>query len=63
MNDSRCLARLTPEVMRVGTRAVYQWCPDGVLASRVPASFWQQIGPLATSRNWRTATRLVDLVR
>ncbi|MGH3823677.1 MAG: DUF1697 domain-containing protein [Pseudonocardiaceae bacterium] len=54
---------LAPEVVRVGTRAVYQWCPEGVLASKLPASFWRQFGPSATARNWRTVTRLVDLVR
>jgi uncharacterized protein (DUF1697 family) len=56
-------AALAPEVLRVGTRAVYQWVPDGLLASRVPASFWKQLGSLATTRNWRTVTRLVELVR
>lgn len=56
-------AALAPEVLVVGARAVYQWCPDGVLASRVPTSFWRQLGPFATSRNWRTVSRLVDLVR
>jgi uncharacterized protein (DUF1697 family) len=56
-------AALAPEVLRVGSRAVYQWCPDGVLASRVPASFWRQFGRLVTSRNWRTVTRLANLVR
>ncbi|MGH3426889.1 MAG: hypothetical protein ACRDRI_26500 [Pseudonocardiaceae bacterium] len=54
---------LAPEVVRVAERAVYQWCPNGVLASRVPASFWRQLVPVATSRNWRTVTRLVDLVQ
>lgn len=56
-------AMLAPEVVRVGARAVYQWCPDGVLASKLPASFWRQFGPSATARNWRTVLRLVDLVQ
>lgn len=54
---------LAPEVVRVGAHAVYQWCPEGVLASKLPASFWRQFGPSATARNWRTVTRLADLVR
>ena len=54
---------LAPEVVRIGARAVYQWCPAGVLASKLPASFWRQFGPSVTARNWRTVTRLVNLVR
>lgn len=53
---------LAPEVLVVGERAIYQWCPDGVSASRVPASFWRQVAPLVTVRNWRTVTRLLELV-
>ena len=53
---------LAPEVLVVGERAVYQWCPDGVSSSRVPASFWKLVAPVVTVRNWRTVTRLVDLV-
>lgn len=55
-------ATLAPELVRIGAHAVYQWCPEGILASRLPTSFWAQFGPLATSRNWRTVTRLVTLV-
>lgn len=55
-------AELAPEVVRVGARAVYQWVPDGLLASRLRPSFWAQFGPLQTARNWRTVTRLLDLV-
>ena len=53
---------LSPEVLVVGERAVYQWCPDGISASQVPASFWKLVAPVVTVRNWRTVTRLVDLV-
>ena len=55
-------ATLAPEALVVGEHAVYQWCPDGVLASRVPASFWRQVAPVVTVRNWRTVLRLVELV-
>jgi uncharacterized protein (DUF1697 family) len=54
---------LAPEVLRLGPRAIYQWCPDGVRNSKLPASFWRQLGPQATARNWRTVQRLADLVR
>ena len=53
---------LDPEVLVVGERAVYQWCPDGVSNSRVPESFWRQVAPVVTVRNWRTVTRLLDLL-
>lgn len=56
-------ASLAPEVLVVGERAVYQWCPDGVMASRVPASFWKGVAPVVTVRNWRTVLRLVKLVQ
>lgn len=55
-------ATLAPEVLVVGERAVYQWCPDGVSASRVPPSFWRQVAPVVTVRNWRTVTRLLELL-
>lgn len=55
-------AALAPEVLVVGEHAVYQWCPDGVMASRVPASFWKGVAPVVTVRNWRTVLRLVRLV-
>jgi uncharacterized protein (DUF1697 family) len=54
---------LVPEAVRVSSRAVYQWCPNGVLASKLPASFWRQFDPRATSRNWRTVQRLIDVAR
>ena len=55
-------ATLAPEVLVVGEHAVYQWCPEGVMASRVPASFWKGVAPVVTVRNWRTVMRLVDLL-
>ena len=56
-------ASLVPEVLVVGEHAVYQWCPDGIMASRVPASFWKGVAPVVTVRNWRTVVRLVRLVQ
>lgn len=55
-------ATLAPEVIRLGSRALYQWCPDGLLASRVPTAFWKQFGATVTTRNWRTVARLVELL-
>lgn len=52
-------AALAPELLRLGARAVYQWCPLGVSKSVVPAAFWRSIGPVATGRNQRTVARLL----
>ncbi len=55
--------RLAPEALVLGTRAVYQWCPDGVLQSKVPPAFWRQFAPaVITARNWRTVTKLLALL-
>jgi uncharacterized protein (DUF1697 family) len=53
---------LLPEVISVGSRAVYAWCPLGVSTSAIPAKFWRQFGPAATTRNANTANKLVSLV-
>jgi uncharacterized protein (DUF1697 family) len=53
---------LLPEVIRLGRRAVYAWCPNGVSKSAIPLSFWKQFGPAATTRNANTANKLVSLV-
>jgi uncharacterized protein (DUF1697 family) len=50
---------LAPEIVVVGREAVYQWCPLGVSKSKVPASFWRALGPVATARNWRTVQRIL----
>ncbi|SMQ62825.1 DUF1697 domain-containing protein [Agreia sp. VKM Ac-1783] len=55
-------ATLLPEAVRVGSRAVYAWCPHGVSTSSIPASFWRQFGPAATARDANTANKLVSLV-
>ncbi len=55
--------RLAPEALAIGTRAVYQWCPDGVLQSKVPPAFWRQFAPaVVTGRNWRTVTKLLAML-
>ena len=54
---------LAPEVMAVGKRAIYLWCPNGVSKSRVPAAFWKRVGPVYTARNVNTAKKLSAMVR
>ena len=53
-------AELLPERVVVGERAVYQWCPDGVSASKLPAAYFARMG--ATARNLRTVDKLVAML-
>jgi len=52
-------AELAPEVVRVGQRAIYQWCPLGVSRSKLKPSFWRRTAEVATGRNWRTVLKLI----
>jgi uncharacterized protein (DUF1697 family) len=55
-------AQVTPERFAVVGRELYLWCPAGLLASRLPQLFGEaRLGVTATSRNWRTVTRLLEL--
>lgn len=53
---------IAPEVVRLGKRAVYQWCPLGVSNSVLRPAFWRSVGALATGRNQRTVLRILDLL-
>ncbi|MEJ1229445.1 MAG: DUF1697 domain-containing protein [Galbitalea sp.] len=53
-------AELAPERLVLSARAVYQWCPDGILQSRLKPAWWRQFGPVATTRNVRTVNRILD---
>ncbi len=55
-------ASLAPEMLAVGSAAVYQWIPDGSLQTRVPRSFWKQFDAPATARNWNTVLKLRALL-
>jgi hypothetical protein len=52
-------ADLAPERLVIEARAIYQWCPLGILQSRLKPAWWKQFGPLATTRNVRTANRIL----
>jgi uncharacterized protein (DUF1697 family) len=52
---------LAPEVLAVTENAIYQWCPDGALATKVPPAWWRKLDQVVTTRNWRTVQRLVEL--
>lgn len=51
-----------PEVLAVGARAAYVWCPRGMIESRLTAAVNKLLGDGATTRNWATMTKLHALV-
>jgi uncharacterized protein (DUF1697 family) len=54
---------LDPERARVGDRAVYQWCPDGLMAAPdVGPYIKEHLRTDVTARNWNTITKLADLI-
>jgi uncharacterized protein (DUF1697 family) len=52
-------AELAPERLVITPRAIYQWCPAGILQSQLKPSWWRQFGPVATTRNVRTVNRIL----
>ncbi|GAA3731906.1 DUF1697 domain-containing protein [Streptomyces tremellae] len=55
-----------PEEFRLGDRALYLLAPDGVGRSKLAAALGRPArypGVVATSRNWNTAVRLMELTR
>lgn len=56
-------AEFEPDVFAIGEREIYAWYPDGVRATRLSNAFWERrLGLVATGRNWRTVTRLLELM-
>ena len=51
----------TPDEFSLGEREVYLWCPNGVLASRLPMELWDKRFGLTTTRNWNTILALGEL--
>ncbi len=52
----------TPDEFAVGKRAIYLRLPNGLTGSRLP-DLERTLGVRVTQRNWKTTTRLRDLVR
>jgi uncharacterized protein (DUF1697 family) len=50
-----------PELITADALAMYQWLPEGVLASTVPPAFTRSLG-LVTARNLRTVDKIVALL-
>jgi uncharacterized protein (DUF1697 family) len=49
------------EVLALGTRVAYLWCPEGILASRLAESVGRALGDAVTTRNWATMLKLNTL--
>jgi uncharacterized protein (DUF1697 family) len=47
-----------PEILALGTRVAYVWCPEGILASRLPEAVGRALGDAVTTRNWATVLKL-----
>jgi len=51
-----------PDVLALGARVAYLWCPCGMLESRLAETVSRLLGDAATTRNWATVTKLHALV-
>jgi uncharacterized protein (DUF1697 family) len=57
-------ADFEPELFGFGERELYVWCPKGVRTLKLSYAFLERrFGVVATARNWRTVTRLLELAR
>jgi uncharacterized protein (DUF1697 family) len=51
------------EALAVGNRAVYVWCPEGILESLAAAAVGKALGDGTTARNWNTLTKVDTVCR
>ncbi len=66
LRDPADLKRLEPlaerdwgrEVLALGGRVAYLWCPDGSMGSQLPEAVGRALGDAVTTRNWATLTKL-----
>ncbi|WP_367045889.1 DUF1697 domain-containing protein [Streptomyces sp. Je 1-332] len=64
--DAIDAAAFLPEEFRLGDRALYLYAPDGLGRSKLGAALARPAlfrGVTATSRNWNTVTKLVELTQ
>jgi uncharacterized protein (DUF1697 family) len=47
-----------PEVLALGKRVAYVWCPDGLLESPLSVAVGRALGDGVTSRNWATMLKI-----
>ena len=53
-----------PDLLRIEGRHVYMWCPAGLSASPFfKMDFDRLLGVSVTAGNWRTVTKLDELLR
>ncbi len=53
-----CRQDWQPGAVALGARAVYVWCPEGILDSAAAQALGKQLGDATTSRNWSTLSKL-----
>jgi len=66
LNDPADLARLKPltketwdpEVLALGKRVAYVWCPNGLLESPLSQAVARALGDRVTTRNWATILKI-----
>jgi uncharacterized protein (DUF1697 family) len=51
-----------PDVLAVGDRVAYAWCPQGALESRLADSLARALRDAITTRNWATVLKLHALI-
>jgi uncharacterized protein (DUF1697 family) len=51
-----------PEVLGLGSRAAYVWCPAGMIESPLAAAVGRVLGEATTTRNWATVTKIRALL-
>ena len=59
--DRPVAADLAPEILEIGAHALYQWLPDGTLATKLKPAFYKPLG-LYTARNLRTVDKLIEML-
>jgi uncharacterized protein (DUF1697 family) len=53
----------SPEVLALGARVAYLWCPEGLRASPLTKAVGEALGAAVTTRNWSTVLKLHALAQ
>lgn len=51
-----------PELLGLGSRAAYVWCPAGMIESPLTEAVGRVLGEATTTRNWATVTKIRALL-
>lgn len=49
-----------PEVLALGKREAWMWCPEGILGGKLVECVGRALGDTVTTRNWATLLRIRD---